>query len=105
MAGSPRFEAVEWIARTDQVAVRILTFAPGEGTPWHHHSAVTDDVFCLEEGLEVSLREPDERSALRPGERVTIAPRRAHRVSNASPRPIRYLLVQATGAYDFIASE
>lgn len=105
MAASPRFEGVEWIARTDEVAVRILTLAPGDGTPWHHHTRVTDDIFCLEEGLEVSLRDPDERSALRPGERVTIAPRRVHRVWNASARPIRYLLVQATGAYDFVAEE
>jgi quercetin dioxygenase-like cupin family protein len=105
MAAVPRFEGVEWIARTHDVAVRVNTLAPGDGTPWHYHTAVTDDVFCLEEGLEVSLRDPDERSVMRPGERVTIAPRRVHRVWNASPRPIRYLLVQATGAYDFVAVE
>jgi len=99
------FAAVEWLARTDQVWVRVNTLAPGDGTPWHFHSAVTDDVFCLDEGLEIGLRDPDETAALRPGERRTIAPRRVHRLWNASSRPIRYLLVQATGAYDFNAVE
>jgi hypothetical protein len=38
---------------------------------------------------------------LHPGERKDIAPRRVHRVANRRARPIRYLLVQATGPYDF----
>jgi quercetin dioxygenase-like cupin family protein len=73
---------------------------PGDGTPWHFHSAVKDTVFCLEEGLEVWLRDPEQRVALRPGERQDIAPRRVDRVVNATARPLRYLLVQATGPYD-----
>ncbi len=97
------FAGVEWLARTDDVSVRVNTLAAGQSTPWHFHTAVTDDVFCLEEGLEVGLRDPDETVALRPGERQRIVPRRAHRVSNRTARPLRYLLVQATGRYDFHA--
>jgi mannose-6-phosphate isomerase-like protein (cupin superfamily) len=99
----PELADVEWIARTDEVGVRINTLAPGQGTPWHFHSAVTDDVFCLDDGLAVELRDPDEALSLRPGERVRIAPRRVHRVANRSAHPMRYLLVQATGPYDFNA--
>ncbi len=101
MAGDDRFAEVEWLARTEEVGVRVNTLAAGAATPWHFHSAVTDNVFCLEEGLEVSLRGPDETVVMRPGQRREIAPGRVHRVANRSSRPVRYLLVQATGRYDF----
>ncbi len=105
LGGMPSFENVEWLARTDDVQVRVNTLGPQQGTAWHFHTTVTDHVFCLDEGLEVGLREPDELVALRPGERSTIAPGRVHRVVNTLPRPVRYLLVQATGRYDFNAVE
>ncbi|HET9594306.1 MAG TPA: cupin domain-containing protein [Anaeromyxobacteraceae bacterium] len=98
MAG---FQETEWLARTADVQVRVNTLRPGDGTAWHFHTVVTDSVFCLEEGLEIWFRDPEERVALRPGERRDIPPRRVHRVVNATPRALRYLLVQATGTYDF----
>ncbi len=101
MPGDDRFAEVEWIARTDDVGVRVNTLGPDQGTPWHFHSVVTDNVFCLDEGLEIGLRGPDETIALSPGQRREIAPGRVHRVVNRSSRPMRYLLVQATGRYDF----
>jgi mannose-6-phosphate isomerase-like protein (cupin superfamily) len=97
----PELAAVEWIAKTDDVGVRVNTLGPGQATPWHFHSEVTDYVFGLDEGLAVALRDPDDRVVLRPGERTDIPPRRVHRVVNESQRPMRYLLVQATGRYDF----
>jgi mannose-6-phosphate isomerase-like protein (cupin superfamily) len=94
--------ATEWLARTDDVRVRIHTLAPGQGTAWHLHRVVTDDVFGLDAGIEVALRDPDEAALLRPGERQRIAPGRVHRVRNVAAAPARYLLVQATGTYDFV---
>jgi quercetin dioxygenase-like cupin family protein len=98
----PDFRSVEWLARTDEVQVRVNTLGPGQATPWHYHTVVRDDVFCLEEGLEVHLRAPDEVVVLRPGGRQSIAPGRVHRVVNGTSRPLPYLLVQATGRYDFV---
>jgi mannose-6-phosphate isomerase-like protein (cupin superfamily) len=95
------FSAVEWLAKTADVQVRVNTLGPGEGTAWHFHSVVTDNIFCLEEGLEIGMRSPDDRLALRPGQRQEIQPGRVHRVVNTTGRPLRYLLIQATGAYDF----
>jgi quercetin dioxygenase-like cupin family protein len=97
-----RFAEVEWIARTADVAVRVNTLAPGQGTPWHYHSVVTDDVFALDQAVEVDLRGPDQAVVLAPGQRQRIVAGRVHRVINRSAAPLRYLLVQATGAYDFI---
>jgi uncharacterized cupin superfamily protein len=102
MAGTPRFDEIEWIARTDTVGVRINTLGPGQATPWHLHTAVADDVFCLETPVEIGLRAPDETVLLAPGQRQHIPAGRAHRVANRGPAPARYLLVQATGPYDFV---
>lgn len=97
-----QFDAVEWIARTEDVAVRVNTLAPGQATPWHFHTVVTDHVFALDPGIEVGLRAPDEEVPLAAGARREIPPSRVHRVANRSDRPARYLLVQATGRYDFV---
>jgi len=105
MTSTPRFDEVEWIARTESVGVRINTLAKGAATPWHFHTAVADDVFCLETPVEVGLRGPDETIPLAPGQRVRIAPGRVHRIVNRGASPARYLLVQATGRYDFNAVE
>jgi quercetin dioxygenase-like cupin family protein len=105
MTGRSNVADVEWVARSATVAVRINTLAPGRGTPWHYHSVVDDDVFCLEASLEVGLRQPDETVILAPGQRHHIAARRVHRVVNRGGSPVRYLLVQATGPYDFVEVE
>jgi quercetin dioxygenase-like cupin family protein len=103
MAEEPRFDEIEWIARTDTVGVRVNTLGPGRATPWHFHTSVADDVFCLETPVEIGLRDPDETVTLAPGQRQHIAPGRVHRVVNRGPGTARYLLVQATGPYDFNA--
>ena len=100
-ASPPRFAEIEWLARTDDVNVRINTLEPRHGTPWHYHTVVDDHVFCMEGGLEVSLRDPPRAVRLAPGERVHVPPGQVHRVVNLTDRPLRYLLVQATGRYDF----
>lgn len=97
----PDFEHVDWLAKTETVRVRIATLGPHQGTPWHFHTVVVDNVFCLEDGLEIGLRGPEETVRLRPGQRREIPPGRVHRVVNTTGAPLRYLLIQATGAYDF----
>jgi len=91
----------EWIARTDTVSVKVNTLAPAHGSPWHLHTVVADDVFALDEGIEVGLRGPDEIIRLVPGGHVHVVAGRVHRVVNRASIPARYLLVQATGTYDF----
>jgi mannose-6-phosphate isomerase-like protein (cupin superfamily) len=97
----PEFADVEWIAKAEGVQVRVLALGPQRGTPWHFHSTVTDHVFALEDGLLVDLRDPAAQVPLAAGQRIDIAPGRVHRVSNRTAGTIRYLLVQATGPYDF----
>lgn len=90
------------IVETPDVRVTLMTLAPGEATPWHRHSAVTDTAFRLDGEVEVQAREPEEHIRLVPGEPCRIEPGRVHRVANAGATPCRFLLVQGVGPYDFL---
>jgi quercetin dioxygenase-like cupin family protein len=93
--------ADEVLAEAPDLRVVLLTLGPGEAVPWHWHTAVSDEIFCLEGTLEVEARVPRERHVLAPGERCSVAPKRAHVVRNAGDGLCRYLIVQGGGAYDF----
>ena len=92
---------IDWIARTDTVGVRINTLEPGQATPWHFHTQVTDTVFGLDQTVTIRRRDPERTVTLDPGQRHDIAPGQIHQVANQTARPLRYLLIQATGVYDF----
>jgi len=91
----------ETIIRTADVSVRILTLDPGEVGPWHYHSEVVDNMFCLSGAVVVRLRGPDEEYVLAPGHRLEVVPGRTHRVANLGDPAASYLLVQGVGKYDF----
>jgi quercetin dioxygenase-like cupin family protein len=92
----------ESIIQTDTVRVRVMHLSPGEGTPWHFHNEVTDNMVCLTGALQVRLHQPGEAFELEPGGRCTVDVRRVHRVGNpSSTAPASYLLIQGVGRYDF----
>lgn len=90
------------ILETPDARVTLMTLAPGEGTPWHRHSTVTDTAFRLDGEVEVQAREPEEAIRLAPGVPCRMEPGRPHRVVNAGDAPCRFLLVQGVGTYDFV---
>lgn len=91
----------ETIITTADVRVRILELAPGETGPWHNHSEVSDNMFCLSGTMLVRLRNPSDEKNLRPGERCVVPCGRVHQVSNPTAEGASYLLVQGVGRYDF----
>ena len=95
-------EKREVVARAEGLLVRIYTLARGQEVPWHHHSAITDTFVCLEGALRVQTRDPDELHLLQPGQTVAVPPGRPHVVSGPDHAPVRFLLVQGVGDYDFV---
>lgn len=91
----------ETLIETGDVRVRILSLALGEATAWHHHSAVTDRMVCLQGPVAVECRDPEARYELPAGGYCEVAVNRVHRVVNLSAGEARYLLVQGVGRYDF----
>ena len=92
----------KYIIQTDAVRVRVMEFLPGEATPWHFHSEVTDHMVCLTGVIVVHLKQSTARLELQPGQRCTIEVCRVHQVANNShTEPASYLLIQGVGRYDF----
>lgn len=95
-------KSVQVLAKGEGFLMREFTYAPGEATPWHRHSAMTDETVGLSGRITVEMREPDEAQALSPGERNTLPPGRVHRLVNRGTEDARVLLVQHGGRYDFL---
>jgi len=93
------------IVQTADVRVAEFALGPGDGQPWHHHSAITDTFYGLEGLTEIEVREPARRTVLRPGEKFSVPPNTVHRARNAHAAPSRYLLIQGGGAYDFVEAK
>lgn len=92
----------ETILETEDARVTLFTLAPGQSIPPHRHSIVSDTTFCLSGAAVLTLRDPHELLRLEPGDRATVAPGRPHSVANAGDVPVRLLLIQGPGAYDFL---
>ena len=95
-------ESEEFIAKVKDLRALILTMGPGQCLPWHHHSEVTETIFCSEGPIQVETRAPDEARILAPGDTIAITPGQPHRVSGVDGGRCKFLIIQGVGNYDFI---
>ena len=102
VTGDYKLEAREVIAKAKDLRVSVLTVGPGQCVPWHHHSEVTDTVFCIEGPMQVETRSPDSEQILTPGNTTAIAPGQPHRVSGVDGDRCKFLIIQGVGNYDYI---
>jgi quercetin dioxygenase-like cupin family protein len=93
------------IAQTSDVRIVEYTLNPGDSHPWHHHSEVTDRIYCLEGLIGVDTKQPAHQFLLQPGQSCEVPVGTIHHVSNPGAGTGRYLLVQALGRYDYIRAE
>jgi len=78
-----------------------IQLSPTQTVPWHYHSNVQDTFYVLEGQLRIFLREPEEEIRLSPAETFSVAPGRAHLVTNAGAGSVTFLVLQGIGEYDF----
>ena len=102
MSGGYKIEAREVVAKVKDLRASILTVGPGQCVPWHHHSEVTDTVFCIEGPMLVETRSPDEEQILAPGDMTAISPGQPHRVSGVGGDRCKFLIIQGVGDYDYV---
>ena len=96
-------ESEEIIAKVKDLRALILTMGPGQCLSWHHHSEVTETIFCSEGPIQVETRDPEGERVLAPGEMMVITPGRSHKVSGISGGRCKVLLILGVGNWDFIA--
>lgn len=94
-------KAVAPVAGGPGVLVREFTFAPGEATPWHRHTQMTDRCYGLAGTVTLELRDGPP-THLAPGEAAEVPVGRVHRLANHAAEDGRVLLVQSGGGYDFL---
>lgn len=94
-------KAVTPVAGAPGVLVREFTFAPGEATPWHSHSQMTDRAYGLAGTVTLEVRD-GEATDLGPGEVAEVPVGEVHRLINHGSGEGRVLLVQSGGRYDFL---
>lgn len=104
-AASEVGQSLKMIAQTHDVRIVEYTLKPGVNHPWHHHSQVTDRIYCLEGLIGVEIRQPTQQYLLHPGENCEVPVGRIHHVGNPGTVTGRYLLVQALGKYDYIRAD
>ena len=90
------------IARSDGLKVQILTLAAGEEIPWHSHTNIDDNFFCMEGPMIIETRSPASLQQLSPGQTLKVLSGHPHRVAGAVGSSCRFLLVQGVGEHDWI---
>ncbi len=103
--GDYAVKSIETVAHGKDVIARVFTLAPGDVTPWHSHSKVTDHYFVLSGRLSVETRNPDAARTLAVGERFAIPAGNVHQISNHGTDDCRFLLVQGVGQYDWVKAD
>jgi len=95
----------EIVLETENTKVRVIELSANVKAPWHHHTEVTDNFFCLHGNIEIHIKNPDQVIPLKSGGRCKIEAETVHRVVNNTKEQAKYLLVQGVGKYDFIESD
>lgn len=98
---APKTYELERLFEAAEARASLLTLAPGQYVPLHHHSDVTDFMFVVDGLLTVEFRNGVETRSFAPGQRCTIRPGVAHSTRNRGSAVCRVLLVQV-GRYDFL---
>lgn len=97
-------ESEEVIAKVKGLRVLMVTMGAGQCLPWHHHSEVTETIFCSRGPITVEVREPElQNRILESGEMMTIMPGQSHRVSGINSGSFKALLVLGVGNWDLIS--
>lgn len=95
------------IVESSEVLVKEFTLQDQEEVPWHHHSEVFDIFYCLQGRMSIELKDVFSGASLptlhlSAGESAKVEVGTAHRPFNPGPAPLRFLLIQGVGQYDFL---
>ena len=75
-----KIERHERIAETAGLRVSILTLASGDEVPWHKHTDVNDQFFCMDGAMCIETRMPASTTTLEKGDTLKIPCGQPHRV-------------------------
>ncbi len=96
------FEVHQYHAERPGFRITEIELSKKQQVPWHYHNHVQDTFYVLSGEMRLFLQHPKQEVRLKPGETFAAAPKRPHLVTNAGAAPMRFLVLQGIGEYDYV---
>ena len=96
------FEVHQYHAERPGFRITEIELSKKQQVPWHFHNQVQDTFYVLTGEMRLFLQNPKQEVRLKPGETFAAAPKRPHLVTNAGAAPMRFLVLQGIGEYDYV---
>ena len=96
------FTVLAYHAERPGFRITEIELTQKQQVPWHCHNQVQDTFYVLAGEMRLFLQNPKQEVRLKPGETFSAAARRPHLVTNAGAAPMRFLVLQGIGEYDYV---
>ena len=101
-SGPYDFEVHQYHAERPGFRITEIELSEKQQVPWHYHNHVQDTFYVLSGAMRLFLQNPKQEVRLAPGETFSAAARRPHLVTNGGTAPMRFLVLQGIGEYDYV---
>lgn len=96
------FQVHQYHAERPGFRITEIELSKKQQVPWHFHNHVQDTFYVLAGEMRLFLQQPKQEVRLKPGETFSAAARRPHLVTNGGDAPMRFLVLQGIGEYDYV---
>lgn len=96
------FQVHQYHAERPGFRIKEIELSQKQQVPWHFHNQVQDTFYVLAGEMRLFLQHPKQEVRLKPGETFCAAARRPHLVTNGGVLPMRFLVLQGIGEYDYV---
>lgn len=96
------FQIHQYHAERPGFRISEIELSKKQQVPWHYHNHVQDTFYVLAGEMRLFLQNPKQEVRLKPGETFSAAARRPHLVTNGGALPMRFLVLQGIGEYDYV---
>ncbi len=96
------FQVHQYHAERPGFRITEIELSKKQQVPWHFHNHVQDTFYVLMGEMRLFLQQPKQEVRLNPGETFSAAARRPHLVTNGGDAPMRFLVLQGIGEYDYV---
>lgn len=96
------FQVQQYHAERPGFRITEIELSQKQQVPWHFHNHVQDTFYVLTGEMRLFLQQPKQEVRLKPGDTFSAAARRPHLVTNGGAAPMRFLVLQGIGEYDYV---
>ena len=96
------FQVHQYHAERPGFRITEIELSHKQQVPWHYHNHVQDTFYVLTGEMRLFLQNPKQEVRLKPGETFSAAACRPHLVTNGGAVPMRFLVLQGIGEYDYV---